>query len=152
MTPAERTRLRATAALNRAPGSPQAALPRTAPPRDAALRNGPPRPGGSRTSIGPPALRRTTGIVLTAAGAILLLAVHGTVAFVATQRAGLVLLITGMLWLWLPIPDKQDRLRRRFNQLMRFLEWDPASAQEARCSLGDLLDEGSDSTPDGRRE
>jgi hypothetical protein len=82
--------------------------------------------------------------VLTAAGAILWLAVHATVAFVATQRAGLVLLVTGLLWLWLPVPDKRDRLRRRFNQLMSFLEWDPAPKQGADCTLDDLLEPRSD--------
>ncbi|HUB43297.1 MAG TPA: hypothetical protein VMA72_30970 [Streptosporangiaceae bacterium] len=90
--------------------------------------------------------------MLSAAGAILCLAVHGRVAFVAAQPAGLVLLVTGLLWLWLPVPDKQGRLRRRFNQLMRFLEWDPASAQEVRCSLEDLLEQDSDSATDGQRD
>ena len=97
-------------------------------------------------------MRRTTGIVLAIAGAILWLAVHATVTFVATQRVGLVLLVTGMLWLWLPVPDKRDRLRRRFNQLMSFLEWDAASAQGARCSLEDLLEPRTDSAPDAPRE
>jgi hypothetical protein len=87
--------------------------------------------------------------VLTAGGAILWLAVHVTVAFVAVQRAGLVLLVTGMLWLWLPVPGKRDHLRRRFNQLMNFLEWDPASAESATCSLEDLLQPRGDASPDG---
>ena len=80
------------------------------------------------------------------------LAVHVTVAFVAIQRAGLVVLVTGLVWLWLPVPDKRDRLRQRFNQLMSFLEWDPASAESAKCSLEDLLRPRSDSPPDGPRE
>jgi hypothetical protein len=90
--------------------------------------------------------------VLTVVGAILWLAVHTTVAFVATQRAGLVLLVTGLLWLWIPVPDKWDRLRRRSSYLVGFLEWDPASAQSAKCSLEDLLEPRSDSAPTGRGE
>ncbi|HXB48707.1 MAG TPA: hypothetical protein VNW50_13180 [Streptosporangiaceae bacterium] len=142
LTPAERASQRAIAALNRPSGPPRAALPRAAPSR----------PGDGRTSTGPPDLRRTTGIVLTAAGAIGWLGVHATVAFVAIQRAGLVLLITGLLWLWLGVPDKRERLRRRFDQFVRFLEWDPAAAQEARCSLDDLLESRSESATDGHRE
>jgi hypothetical protein len=80
------------------------------------------------------------------------LAVHVTVAFVAIQRAGFVLLVTGLLWLWLPVPDKRGRLRQRFNQLMNFLEWDPASAESAKCSLEDLLQPLSDSSTDGQRK
>jgi hypothetical protein len=90
--------------------------------------------------------------VLTAVGAILWLGVHTAVAFVATQRAGLVLLVTGLLWLWVPVPDKWDRLRRRFSQLVSFFEWDPASAQSGKCSLEDLLEPRSDSAPAGRGE
>lgn len=142
LTPAERASLRAIAALNRPSGPPRAVLPRAAPIR--------PRDGRTRT--GPPALRRTAGMVLTAAGAIGWLGVHATVAFVAIQRAGLVLLITGLLWLWLGVPDKRDLLRRRLNQFVRFLEWDPAAAQEARCSLDDLLEPRSESATDGQRE
>jgi hypothetical protein len=89
--------------------------------------------------------------VLTAAGAILWLAVHATVAFVAIQRVGLVLLVTGLLWLWLPVPDKRARLRRRFHQLASFLEWDPAVAEDTRCSLDDLLEARTDSPPDEPR-
>jgi hypothetical protein len=162
-TPAERARLRAIAAVNSALAERRAAPPRTAripadPPPTRAFTGtnpSPPEPGrhrDSRPSTGPPALRRTTGIVLTVVGAILWLAVHTTVAFVATQRAGLVLLATGLLWLWIPVPDKWDRLRRRFSYLVSFLEWDPASAQSAKCSLEDLLETRSDSAPAGRGE
>jgi hypothetical protein len=157
-TPTERARLRAIAAVNTALAERRTAPRRTAPrpARDSpAASPGAPGPGrhrDNRTSAGPPALRRTTGIVLTAVGAILWLAVHTTVAFVATQRAGLVLLVTGLLWLWIPVPDKWDRLRRRFSQLVRFFEWDPTSAQSAKCSLEDLLEPRSDSTPAGRGE
>jgi len=139
------------AAANRAPAPSRAATPRAA-GRHTPAHHPPGRHAGSRTSAGPPALRRTTGIVLAIAGAILWLAVHTTLTFVATQRAGLVLLVTGMLWLWLPVPDKRDRLRRRFHQLVSFLEWDPASAQGARCSLEDLLEPRTDPAPDGQRE
>jgi len=105
-----------------------------------------------RPRAGPPALRRTTGIVLAAAGAILWLAVHATVPFVAIHRAGLVLLVTGLLWLWLPVPDKRALLWRRFDQFMTFIEWDPAPADGARCSLEDLLEPPGDSGPDGPRQ
>ena len=132
---------RASARLRVAPAT--AAQPTAARPRAAR---------DSRTGAGPAALRRTTGIVLTSGGAILWLAVHVTVAFVAIQRAGFVLLVTGLLWLWLPVPDKRNRLRQRFNQLMNFLEWDPASAESAKCSLEDLLQPLSDSSPDGQRK
>jgi uncharacterized protein YjeT (DUF2065 family) len=87
----------------------------------------------------PPALRRSTGIVLVVAGAILWLAVHVRIAFIATQPAGLVLLLTGLLWLWIPVPAKGVRLRRRLNQLMGYLEWDPVPPGDTRCSLDDLL-------------
>ena len=90
--------------------------------------------------------------MVSAVGAILWLAVHATVAFVAAQRAGLVLLVTGLLWLWIPVPDKWDRLRRRFSRLVSFFEWDPASAQSAKCTLEDLLEPHSDSAPAGRGE
>jgi hypothetical protein len=156
LTPAERASLRAVTAVYRSSSPSRAALraPGTsrANPGHHSGQNGPGRPGYSRTSAGQPALRRTTGIVLTAAGAILWLAVHATVAFVATQRAGFVLLITGLLWLWLPVPDKRDLLRRRFDQLMSFLEWDPASAQGTRCSLEDLLEPRSESATDSPRQ
>ena len=151
LTPAERARLRMLAAANRAPAPSRAATPRAA-GRHTPAQHPSGRHAGSRISAGPPALRRTTGIVLAIAGAILWLAVHTTLTFVATQRAGLVLLVTGMLWLWLPVPDKRDRLRRRFHQLVSFLEWDPASAQGARCSLEDLLEPRTDPAPDGQRE
>jgi hypothetical protein len=167
LTAAERASLRALGPANRTsarlrvappqPAQSRAAPPRAAPPRAAQSRAAPRRAArsraarDSRASAGPPALRRTTGIVLTASGAILWLAVHVTVAFVAIQRAGLVLLVTGLLWLWLPVPGKRDRLRRRFNQLMSFIEWDPASADSARCSLEDLLQPRSDASPDGSR-
>jgi uncharacterized protein YjeT (DUF2065 family) len=87
----------------------------------------------------PPALRRSTGIVLVVAGAILWLAVHVRLGFIATGPAGLVLLLTGLLWLWIPVPAKRIRLRRRFNQLMMYLDWDPAPPGDTRCSLDDLL-------------
>ncbi|HUC27807.1 MAG TPA: hypothetical protein VMA73_34350 [Streptosporangiaceae bacterium] len=148
LTAAERARLGALGPANRASARLRGAPPRAVPPWAAR----PPAARDRRASAGPPALRRTTGIVLTAGGAILWLAVHATVAFVAIQRAGLVLLVTGLLWLWLPVPDKRDRLRRRFNQLMSFLEWDPASAESAQCSLEDLLRPRSDASPDGSAE
>ena len=160
LTAAERASLsppqpanRASARLRVPPrpaAQPQAAQSRAALAPAAAARAV--RPRAARTRGGPPALRRTTGIVLTSGGAILWLAVHVTVAFVAIQRAGLVVLVTGLLWLWLPVPGKRDRLRQRFNQLMSFLEWDPASAESARCSLEDLLQPRSESSPDGPRE
>jgi hypothetical protein len=163
LTPAERARLRAIAAVNSASARPRAGPPRAAQPRAAprptrgsrAADPGHDWPGRHRddpTSAGPPALRRTTGIVLAVVGAILWLGVHATVAFVATQRAGLVLLVTGLLWLWIPVPDKWDRLRRRFSQLVSFFEWNPASAEGARCSLEDLLEPRSDSAPAGLGE
>jgi hypothetical protein len=142
---------------------PRTTLPRTTPSRAAPSRTAPSRaaprptrdyhaanPGrhrDNRNSAGPPALRRTTGIVLTVAGAILWLGVHTTVAFVATERAGLVLLVTGLVWLWIPVPDKRDRLRRRLSQLVSFIEWDPAATRAAKCSLEDLFAGSSDSAP-----
>jgi uncharacterized protein YjeT (DUF2065 family) len=86
-----------------------------------------------------PALRRSTGFVLVATGAILWLAVHVQIAFIATRPAGLVLLLTGLLWLWIPVPAKRVRLQRRFNQIMGYLEWEPVPPGDTRCSLDDLL-------------
>jgi hypothetical protein len=157
LTPDERARLRAMAPVNSTTPTraapPQAARP---PTRDSRAANpgqhGSGRHRDDRASAGPPALRRTTGIVLTVVGAILWLAVHTTVAFVATQRAGLVLLVTGLLWLWIPVPDKWNRFRRRFSQVVSFFEWNPASAQSAKCSLEDMLEPRSDSAPAGRGE
>jgi hypothetical protein len=156
LTPAERASLRAIVAVNRAPAQPSRAPSRAAPSRAAPSRAAPSRAAPSRAanharhrdnrnSTEPPALRRTTGIVLAVVGTILWLGVHTTVAFVATERAGLVLLVTGLVWLWIPVPDKRNRLRRRLSQLVSVLEWDPAAAQGAKCSLDDLLEARSDS-------
>ncbi len=90
----------------------------------------------------PPALGRSTGIVLVVAGAILWLAVHVRIAFIATQPTGLVLLLTGLLWLWIPVPAKRARFRRRFGQLISYLEWDPVPPGDTRCSIDELLSSG----------
>jgi hypothetical protein len=157
-TAAERASLRALGTPNRASARLRAAPPQAAPPQAAPPQAAPPRAArpraarDGRTIRQRPALRRSTGIVLAAGGAILWLAVHVTVAFVAIQRAGLVLLVTGLVWLWLPVRGKRDRLRRRFDQVMTFLEWDPGAEQSAECSLEDLLQARSGSSPGGPRE
>lgn len=124
LTPAERASLRAMTAADcttrRLPASPPAL----------------PGPGSARPSS---SQRRPTGIALTAAGAILWLAVHTRIAFVASRPAGLVLLVTGLLWLWIPVPAKRDLLRRGFRRVMSYLAWDPAAAGVSKCSIEDLL-------------
>lgn len=60
--------------------------------------------------------------------------------FVSTQKAGLVLLVAGLLWLWIPVRGKRDLLRRQFDTAMSCLEWDPGHRDEPQCSLDDLLE------------
>jgi hypothetical protein len=97
-------------------------------------------------------LRRSTGFALTAIGAILWLALRVRVPFLLPQRAGLILLSTGLLWLWIPVPAKRDRLQRWFDQLITFLAFDPAASDDARCSLDDLLEQSGDAMPADRPE
>jgi Flp pilus assembly protein TadB len=105
-----------------------------------------------KARVRPPTLRRSTGIVIAVAGVILCLAVHVQLSFLAPQRAGLILLITGVLWLWIPVTAKRDRLQRGFEQLITFLEWDPAPSGDARCSLDDLLEPPGETMPAGPPE
>jgi hypothetical protein len=96
-----------------------------------------------------PRLRASTGLCLAAAGAILLLAVHVRTDFVSLPIVGLILLGTGLSWLWFPVRDKRaalriwsGRLRHGAGRAMRYLEWEAASGRNPSCSLGDLLESG----------
>ena len=127
-------------------------MSRTAAARNAAVKQQLEAWAAGKARARPPALRRSTGIVLIVAGAILCLAVHVRLSFLAPQRAGLILLITGVLWLWIPVTAKRRRLQRGFDQFMSFLEWDPAPPGDARCSLDDLLERPGDRLPAGPPE
>ncbi len=85
------------------------------------------------------ALRAPTGLVLTALGSILLLAVHIRLGFIKAQPAGLVLLVTGLAWLWLPVRGKRTLVKRMSDRVVAFLEWDGTGTAEAQCSLAELL-------------
>jgi len=96
----------------------------------------PPAPPPART----PALRAVTGLVLLAAGVILLLAVHVQLSFLSLHVTGLILMITGLTWLWVPVPDKRAILARRVEVLLQYLQWDAGPPAEA--TLADLLGDG----------
>jgi hypothetical protein len=85
-------------------------------------------------------LQVRTGLVLAALGSILLFAVHVRLSFVSAQRAGLVLVGTGVAWLWLPVGGKRDALRRQLGRVLRYLDIDPGTTCDARAPLADLLD------------
>jgi hypothetical protein len=93
-----------------------------------------------------PALRAPTGLAITAIGAIFLLAVHVRADGVDLPLAGLILVSTGLAWLWLPVRDKRALLarcvrpvRRGADGVVGFLEWDPAGGRRPDCSLRELL-------------
>ena len=85
-------------------------------------------------------LRTPTGLVLVTLGATMLLAVHVRVGFVAAQPAGLVLLVTGVAWLWLPVQGKSALVRRLFMRMIAALEGSDITGGDDRCSLADLLE------------
>ncbi len=89
-----------------------------------------------------PALRVTTGLTLTATGAILLLAVHVRVPFLDLPVTGLILMMAGLTWLWIPVRGKRALVRRHFDRAMSYLQWGADELVEARCSLNELLAEG----------
>lgn len=93
-------------------------------------------------------LRARTGLVLVASGAILLFAVHLRTSFVNLQTAGLIVLLTGVSWLWIPVRDKRVLLRRGLAGIRRYLARDADHADGARCPLSELLEPESDSTAD----
>ena len=90
-----------------------------------------------------PALSVRTGLALTSAGAILLLAVHARVWFLNVRAAGLILVITGLVWLWLPVPAKRALIGRQFDWIMSYLQWDARESElrQSRHPLADLLAE-----------
>ncbi len=87
------------------------------------------------------ALRTTTGLTLTAAGAILLLAVRVHTAFLDLQTTGLILLATGLAWVWIPVAGKRAVLTRQLDRAMAYLDVDPGQLASIRVSLTELLDE-----------
>jgi hypothetical protein len=111
---------------------PQLARPQLAPPQLAPRQPVPERP----------ALRVTTGLTLTATGAILLLAVRARVPFLDLPVTGLILMTAGLTWLWIPVRNKRALARRHFDRVMSYLQWGAGELDEARCSLTDLLAEG----------
>jgi hypothetical protein len=106
------------------------------------------RAAGPRGAAGPhAALRTTTGLALVALGLILLWAVRATASVVNVHMAGLVLIVIGAAWLWIPVRDKRGLLQRLFDAAMTYLSFDgsvPAAAREEgasqqRCSLEEML-------------
>ena len=93
----------------------------------------------------PPVLPVRTGLVLTSAGAILLLAVHARVWFLNVPAAGLILVVTGLTWLWLPVPAKRALVGRQFDRIMSYLQWDARESElrQSRHPLTDLLTESA---------
>jgi hypothetical protein len=86
-----------------------------------------------------PALRVTTGLALSAAGAILLLAVHVRLSFLSIPVTGLILLVTGLMWLWIPVRRKRELIGRCFSQVMGYLQWEAASLSGTRSTLTEML-------------
>ncbi len=84
-------------------------------------------------------LRARTGLLLVAIGAILLLALHVRTAFLDLQAAGLILVATGLAWLWIPVRAKRTVLRRQMRGLRRYLERETRIADGSRHPLSDLL-------------
>jgi hypothetical protein len=99
----------------------------------------PPAPPSART----PALRAATGLILLAAGAILVLAVHVRLSFLSLHVTGLILAITGLTWLWVPVQGKREILARKAGVVLRYLQWDAEPPAEA--TLADLLTDGQPS-------
>ena len=143
LTSAEQARLRALSEAARAEPPPGAArargsdrgAPGARPPSGATRSDGSTRPAPA----GPPALRRSTGLALTAVGAIGWLGVRVHVSFVEVQTAGFILFVTGLIWLTVPVRGKRTLARRHFNAAITYLSWKPATPAEAHASLDELL-------------
>jgi hypothetical protein len=88
--------------------------------------------------------------VLTSAGAILLLAVHARVWFLNVPAAGLILVVTGLVWLCMPVPAKRELIGRQFDRIMSYLQWDARESElrRSRHPLAELLADRA-MTPDG---
>jgi hypothetical protein len=74
-----------------------------------------------------------------AGGAILLLAVHVRTSFLNLQTAGLILLLTGLGWLWIPVQDKRRLLRRALAGIRHYLERDADLVGGVRRPLAELF-------------
>ena len=77
---------------------------------------------------------------------LLLLAVHARVWFLNVPAAlGLILVVTGLIWLWLPVPEKRALIGRQFDRIMSYLQWDPRESElrQSRHLLTDLLTESA---------
>jgi hypothetical protein len=81
-----------------------------------------------------------------ATGAILLVALHIRAGFLNPARAGLVLLVVGLAWLWLPVRDKRALLRRQAGRLRDCLAHDTGAARGARVPLTELLSDPEPAT------
>jgi hypothetical protein len=90
-----------------------------------------------------PALRVTTGLTLTATGAILLLAVHVRLSFLSIPVTGLILLATGLSWLWIPVRNKRELIERRSRVVMTYLQGETAHRSGPHCTLAEMLADGS---------
>lgn len=90
-----------------------------------------------------PGLRTGTGLALVTGGAILLLAVHVHTSFLNLQTAGLILLITGLGWFWIPVRDKRRLLRRTLAAIRRYLERDADLVGGVRRPLAETVCTGN---------
>jgi hypothetical protein len=106
---------------------------------------GPQPPGRQPVPDARAGLPGPPGLCLTAAGVILLLAVHVRLPFLNLQVTGLILIATGLTWLWIPVRAKRELIRRRFGQVMSYLEWDPSESErhQTRRPLAELLADGT---------
>jgi hypothetical protein len=94
-------------------------------------------------------LRARTGLTLIAAGAILLLAVRVRLSFLNVPATGLILIADGLAWLWIPVRAKRVLVRRYFDRVMSYLQWEASDAGERRHALTELLGDGTGSLGDG---
>jgi hypothetical protein len=90
-----------------------------------------------------PALSVSTGLALSATGAILLLAVHVRLSFLSVPATGLILLMTGITWLLTPVRAKRAMLRRHFVRVMGYLQWDGTNLSQTRRPLTEMLADGA---------
>ena len=71
---------------------------------------------------------------------ILLFAIRAAGGLVNVHAAGLVLIIVGAAWLWLPVRDKRALLGHLFGSAMAYVSFATAAAPRVRaCSLDELL-------------
>ena len=76
------------------------------------------------------------------------MAVHIRAGAVNVQTAGIIVMVLGLAWLWIPVRNKRALLRRHFDRAMTYLAWDPGEGSAVRCSLDELLEPHGDEADD----